>query len=209
MNAIADQLAVLRVVPVVALDDADLAPRLAEALAAGGLPCAEITLRTNGALDAIRRLRDTAGLVVGAGTVHSARQAGEAVDAGAMFVVTPGFNPRTVEWCLSHGVPVFPGIATPTDLESAIEFGLRIVKFFPAEALGGVKTLKAYSGPYGEMKFIPTGGISQDNLADYLKLDCVIACGGSWMVNSALLREQRFVEVQQLTAEAVRIARTA
>ncbi|HAV61766.1 MAG TPA: 2-dehydro-3-deoxyphosphogluconate aldolase [Verrucomicrobiales bacterium] len=206
MNELTDQLAALRIIPVVAIDSADDAMPLADALIAGGLPCAEITLRTEDGLKAIRRLRDRRELLVGAGTVHSAKQASESVEAGARFIVSPGFNPRTVAWCLENRVPVFPGIATPTDLESALEFGLTVVKFFPAETLGGVRTLKAFSGPYGGMKFIPTGGISPANLADYLKLECVVACGGSWMVSPAMLMEGRFDEIQRLTAEAVGLA---
>lgn len=206
MSTIAEQLATLKLIPVVAIDSVAQAGPLADALVAGGLPCAEITLRTAAGLEVIRELRDRADLLVGAGTVHSAKQAEESVAAGAKFIVSPGFNPRTVAWCLEHGVPIFPGISSPTDLESALECGLAVVKFFPAETLGGVKTLKAFSGPYGGMKFIPTGGITETNLGDYLKLDCVIACGGSWMVNPALLKEGRFDEVRHLTAAAVQLA---
>ena len=126
------------------------------------------------------------------------------MEAGAQFIVTPGFNPRTVAWCVENNVPVFPGIATPTDLELALEHGLNVVKFYPAEAFGGVRTLKAFSGPYGEVRFIPTGGINSRNLVDYLQLPNVLACGGSWMVNPELLREGRWSEVTRLTAEAVK-----
>ena len=174
----------LRLIPVVALERTEDAEPLADALCAGGLPCAEITLRTDAALDAIRALADREDFLLGAGTVHSAEQAEAAVEAGAKFVVTPGFNPRTVVWCQDHAVPVFPGIATPTDLELALEHGVTTVKFFPAETLGGVKTLKAFSGPYGEVRFIPAGGIHAGNLADYLALPSVLACGGSWMVQA-------------------------
>ena len=163
-----NQLSALKIIPVVALDSADDAEPLADALVAGGLPVAEITLRTDAALEAIRKLRDRDDLLVGSGTVHSAAQAEASVEAGAKFVVTPGFNPKTVAWCVENNVPIFPGISSPTDLESALEHGLEVVKFFPAETLGGVKTLKAFSGPYGGMKFIPTGGIGVGNLADYL-----------------------------------------
>ena len=201
-----DQLAALRIIPVVALDSADDAEPLADALVAGGLPVAEITLRTDAALDAIRSLRDREDLLVGSGTVHSASQAEASVDAGARFVVTPGFNPKTVAWCVENNVPVFPGVSSPTDLESALEHGLEVVKFFPAETLGGVKTLKAFSGPYGGMKFIPTGGVGAGNLADYLGLSCVIACGGSWMVKPQLFADGQFGEVERLTREAVSLA---
>lgn len=177
-----DRLQALRLIPVVALERAADAEPLADALCAGGLPCAEVTLRTEAALDSLRALAGREELLLGAGTVHSAEQAAAAVDAGAQFVVTPGFNPRTVKWCQENQVPVFPGIATPTDLELALEHGVETVKFFPAETLGGVNTLKAFSGPYGQMRFIPTGGIHAGNLADYLALPSVLACGGSWMV---------------------------
>ena len=177
-----DRLQALRLIPVVALERAADAEPLADALCAGGLPCAEITLRTEAALDSLRALAGREEFLLGVGTVHSAEQAAAAVDAGAQFVVTPGFNPRTVKWCQENQVPVFPGIATPTDLELALEHGVETVKFFPAETLGGVNTLKAFSGPYGQMRFIPTGGIHAGNLADYLALPSVLACGGSWMV---------------------------
>lgn len=179
-----DRLQSLRLIPVVALDRAEDTEPLADSLCAGGLRCAEITLRTDAALDSIQALADREEFLIGAGTVHSAEQAKAAVEAGAQFVVTPGFNPRTVMWCQENQVPVFPGIATPTDLELALEHGVETVKFFPAETLGGVKTLKAFSGPYGQMRFIPTGGIHAGNLADYLALPSVLACGGSWMVQA-------------------------
>ncbi len=177
-----DHLQSLKLIPVVALEDADDAEPLADALCAGGLSVAEVTLRTDSGIDVIRRLGARDDFLLGAGTVHSIEQAQEVVEAGAHFVVTPGFNPRTVAWCQEHNVPVFPGIATPTDLEMALEHNIDVVKFFPAETLGGVNTLKAFSGPYHNVRFIPTGGISAENLIDYLVLPGVLACGGSWMV---------------------------
>ena len=195
-----DRLESLRLIPVVALEHAEDAEPLADALCAGGLPCAEITLRTDAALKIIRALANRDDFLLGAGTVHSAEQAETAVDAGARFVVTPGFNPRTVKWCQENEVPVFPGIATPTDLELALEHGLEIVKFFPAETLGGVPTLKAFSGPYGDVQFIPTGGINAGNLADYLGLPSVLACGGSWMVKAG-----DWEETTRLTTKALKI----
>ncbi len=197
----------LKIVPVVALESAEDAEPLADALCAGGLPCAEITMRTDAALEIIRRLAPRRDLLLGVGTVHNAEQAKAAVDAGAQFVVTPGFNPRTVSWCQENNVPVFPGVSSPTDLEMALEHGLNVVKFFPAETLGGVKTLKAFSGPYGGIRFIPTGGISSSNLNDYLQLPFVVACGGSWMVKPELLKAKDFDEIRRLTAEAVQLAR--
>lgn len=201
-----EQIRKLRLVPVVAIDSVDAAVPLADALCEGGLPCAEITLRTDAALESIKALADRDEFLLGAGTVHSVDQAKSVVDAGARFVVTPGFNPRTVSWCVENGIPIFPGVATPTDLEMALEHGLEVVKFFPAETLGGVKTLKAFSGPYGGIQFIPTGGISATNLKAYLDLSCVLACGGSWMVKSSLIREGNFEEVKRLTDEAVQLA---
>ena len=195
-----DRLQSLRLIPVVALDRAEDAEPMADALCAGGLRCAEITLRTDAALDSIQALAGREEFLIGAGTVHSAEQAKTAVEAGAQFVVTPGFNPRTVMWCQENQVPVFPGIATPTDLELALEHGVETVKFFPAETLGGVNTLKAFSGPYGQMRFIPTGGIHAGNLADYLALPSVLACGGSWMVKAG-----DWESTTKLTAEAMEL----
>ena len=193
-----DRLQSLRLIPVVALDRAEDTEPLADSLCAGGLRCAEITLRTDAALDSIQALAGREDFLLGAGTVHSAEQAKAAVEAGAQFVVTPGFNPRTVMWCQENQVPVFPGIATPTDLELALEHGVETVKFFPAETLGGVNTLKAFSGPYGQIRFIPTGGIHAGNLADYLALPSVLACGGSWMVKAG-----DWTATTRLTTEAV------
>jgi 2-dehydro-3-deoxyphosphogluconate aldolase/(4S)-4-hydroxy-2-oxoglutarate aldolase len=192
-----------KIIPVVAIQKSEDAEPLAEALSAGGLGVAEITLRTAAGLKAISKLADRTDFVVGAGTVHSVDQAKQVAEAGAKFVVTPGFNPKTVQWCLDHSLPVYPGVSSPTDLETAIEFGLQVVKFFPAEQLGGVSMLKALQGPYSEICFIPTGGINSTNLSTYLSLPSVVACGGSWMVKSDLISGGRFDEVQRLTAEAV------
>lgn len=196
----------IKIVPVVAIDSADQAEPLADALCAGGLPCAEVTMRTDAALDVIRQMSKREDLLLGVGTVHNPDQAKAAVDAGAKFVVAPGFNPRTVNWCQENRIPVFPGTSSPTDLEMALEHGLEVVKFFPAETIGGVKTLKAFSGPYGGLRFIPTGGIGPANVKDYLALSCVVACGGSWMVKPDLLKEGKFDEVQRLAVEAVTLA---
>ena len=193
-----DRLQSLKLIPVVALEDADDSEPLADALCAGGLSVAEITLRTDNAIDVIRRLGARDDFLLGAGTVHSAEQAEEVVEAGAQFIVTPGFNPRTVTWCQQNNVPVFPGVATPTDLEMALEHNIEVVKFFPAETLGGVTALKAFSGPYGNVRFIPTGGISASNLSDYLALPSVLACGGSWMVKA-----DDWDQTTRLTAEAL------
>ncbi|MBG85551.1 MAG: 2-dehydro-3-deoxyphosphogluconate aldolase [Verrucomicrobiales bacterium] len=204
-----DKLEQIKIVPVVAIDSAEKAEPLADALCAGGLPCAEVTMRTDAALDVIKVMSRRAELLLGVGTVHNPDQAQAAIDAGAKFVVSPGFNPRTVNWCVENKIPVFPGTSSPTDLEMALEHGLDVVKFFPAETIGGVKTLKAFSGPYGGMRFIPTGGIGPGNVKDYLALPCVLSCGGSWMVKPDLLKAGRFDEVQRLAVEAVALAADA
>lgn len=193
----------LRILPVIAIDRVDDVSPLADALEKGGLPIAEITLRTDAGIGAIAKLSTRDDFVVGAGTVHSVEQAKMVADAGAKFVVSPGINPKTVQWCLDHRMPIYPGVSCPTDLETAIEFGLEVVKFFPAEQLGGVAMLKALQGPYSNIRFIPTGGISASNLKTYLDLPSVIACGGSWMVKADLINSGSFAEVQRLTAEAV------
>lgn len=199
------QIEQLRVVPVVAIENLDDADRLADALIKGGLPCAGITLRTDAGLAAIESLSKRSDFLVGAGTVHSVEQAASVVEAGAKFVVAPGFNPKTVAWCVDHNIAIFPGISSPTDLEQALEFNLDIVKFFPAEAMGGVKTLQAFHGPYRSIRFMPTGGVSTANLLDYLKLPYVIACGGSWMVQSDLIADGHFDEITRLTAETMQL----
>jgi 2-dehydro-3-deoxyphosphogluconate aldolase/(4S)-4-hydroxy-2-oxoglutarate aldolase len=148
-------------------------------------------------------------MLVGAGTVLKVAQAKQAMDCGACFIVSPGFNPKVVQFCLESGIPVTPGISTPTDIEGALDFGLEIVKFFPAEAFGGVKTLKAISAPYGMMKFIPTGGIGPHNVLDYLAHPKVLACGGSWMVKSNLIAGRNFSEISRLAREAVSLVAQA
>jgi 2-dehydro-3-deoxyphosphogluconate aldolase/(4S)-4-hydroxy-2-oxoglutarate aldolase len=205
-----EQIGRLRVVPVVAIDDAADAAGLGEALAAGGLPIAEITFRTAAAEQSIKTLAKQAGLLVGAGTVLNADTAQRAVDAGARFIVSPGLNPKTVRWCIDNKVPITPGIATPTDIEMALDHGLSVVKFFPAEAIGGLKTLQAFAAPYGMMRFMPTGGITPDNLEKYLAFPKVIACGGSWMATKELIAGKQFDKITELSRDAVqRAARAA
>lgn len=208
MTEITQQIEQLKVVPVVAIENVDDAGRLADALVEGGIPCAEITLRTDAGIKVIESLSNRSDFLVGAGTVHNADQAAAVVDAGGKFIVAPGFNPKTVSWCIDNQIPVFPGTSNPTDLEMALEFGLDIVKFFPAEAMGGVKTLKAFHGPYRSIRFMPTGGVSMANLPDYLSLPYVIACGGSWLVKSNLIAEGRFDEITRLAAETVQLVNT-
>jgi 2-dehydro-3-deoxyphosphogluconate aldolase/(4S)-4-hydroxy-2-oxoglutarate aldolase len=199
----------LRIIPVVAIHDAENAEPLAEALLEGGLPCAEITFRTDAAADAITRIARNKEMLVGAGTVLKIEQARQAMDCGACFIVSPGFNPKVVQFCLENGIPVTPGTSTPTDIEKALDFGLDIVKFFPAEAFGGIKTLKAISAPYGMMRFIPTGGIGPHNILDYLESPKIPACGGSWMVKSDLIASKNFAEIGRLTREAVELVAKA
>jgi 2-dehydro-3-deoxyphosphogluconate aldolase/(4S)-4-hydroxy-2-oxoglutarate aldolase len=206
MTDLLEKLGVLGVVPVVKIERAEDVVELGRALLAGGLPCAEITFRTPAAEEAIRRLSSTLPeVIVGAGTVLSVDQANKAVSAGAQFIVSPGFNQKVVDWCLQNGIPVTPGVLTPTEIDMALDRGLNILKFFPAEAMGGIAVLKAISAPYGGVKFIPTGGINQNNLADYLALPSVHCCGGSWLVKASLISAGRFDEITRLTQEAVSI----
>ena len=199
----------LRIIPVVAIHDAGHTDNLADALIAGGLPCAEITFRTDAAAKAIKKIATRDEMIVGAGTVLKIEQVKQAVDCGACFIVSPGFSPKVVQYCVENDIPVTPGISTPTDIQIAYEFGLEIVKFFPAEAFGGLKTLKAVSAPYQMMKFIPTGGIGPHNVLEYLKHPKVPACGGSWMVKSNLILNQQFDEITRLSHEAIELAKKA
>ena len=193
-------------VPVVRIDHPEAAGRLAEALVAGGLPCAEITFRTAGAAEAIQRIADEfPDVLLGAGTVLEVDQARRAVDAGARFIVSPGFSRPVVEWCQREAVPVMPGVATATEILTALEAGLSTLKVFPAEALGGVALLEALAAPFGGVKLVPTGGISSANLASYLRISAVLAVGGSWMVAPSLLTSERFDEVTRLARAAVDI----
>ncbi len=203
------RLAQLRVIPVIVIDNAADAKPLAEALLAGGLPCAEVTFRTAAALEAIRAIAEIPGMLVGAGTVLKPEQAQAAADAGAQFIVTPGFNPRVVSYCVGHGIPITPGVSDPTSIEMALEHGLDVVKFFPAEACGGLSYLKAIAGPYSMMRFIPTGGIEPGNLGDYLAFPKVVACGGTWMVKADLLKNRDWAKITQLTKAAVELAQAS
>ena len=193
------QLKRLRLVPVIVIDEPRNAPQLGHALEAGGLPCAEVTFRTRGAREALERLTgECPNVLAGAGTVLTPAQAREARDAGAKFIVAPGFNPVVVEYCLEHDIPVFPGIATPSEIEAALTHGLDVLKFFPAEPLGGIPYLKAISAPYGAVSFMPTGGITSSNVRSYLAFSKVIACGGSWMAPSEWIAAGEF---DRITAE--------
>ena len=208
-----DMVAALRalgVIPLIVIDDPKRAGDLARALMDGGLPCAEIALRTEGALEALRRIADEhPGVLVGAGTVLTVEQVAQASYAGAQFVVTPGMNAKVVEFCAGQSIPVFPGACTPTEIGSAMELGLDVIKFFPAEPMGGLPFLKAIAAPYGPLEFIPTGGINAGNLADYLGFDRVVACGGSWVAPHEWIEAGEFERIRQTTAEAVRIVHDA
>jgi 2-dehydro-3-deoxyphosphogluconate aldolase/(4S)-4-hydroxy-2-oxoglutarate aldolase len=208
MRELLEKLGRLGVVPVVEIERSGDAVDLGRALLAGGLPCAEITFRTEAAEEAIRRISSNLPeIILGAGTVLSVGQADRAASAGARFIVSPGFNQKVVDWCLQNEIPVTPGVATPTEIEMALDKGLNILKFFPAEALGGITMLKAIAAPYGGVKFIPTGGINQENLADYLAQRSVHCCGGSWLVKAKLISAGRFDEITRLTQEAVTVVR--
>lgn len=194
----------LKVVPVIKLDDAKDAVPLGKSLVEGGLPVAEITFRTEAAEEAIRRMSGAyPEIAVGAGTLTSVEQAKRALDAGASFFVSPGFHKGITEFAIQNNIPVYPGVCTPTELMMAMEYGLPVVKFFPAGQYGGLKTIKALSGPFPRMKFMPTGGINQGNIREYLAEPCVIACGGSWMVKDDMLKKQDFDGIRQLVSEAV------
>jgi 2-dehydro-3-deoxyphosphogluconate aldolase/(4S)-4-hydroxy-2-oxoglutarate aldolase len=191
---------------VVELDSIKEAEPLLDALTAGGLPAAEITLRTPVGLEAINLLRGLYGdALIGAGTVRTLDDAQRVISAGAQFVVSPCTNARVIDFCLAAGVPMLPGACTPTEVDAAVQAGAALVKFFPAEAMGGVKFLKALAGPFRDVRFVPTGGINAENLADYLQMPQVAACGGSWMVAPPLLREGRFDKVAALAREALAI----
>lgn len=204
MNAVLEKLSKIGIVPVVKIDRAEDAVPLAKALCAGGLPCAEVTFRTDAAAAAIKAMTENfPQMCVGAGTVLNAAQVDAAVEAGAQFIVSPGLNPNTVKYCQEKNVPITPGTSSPSDIEQAIELGLDVVKFFPAEQSGGLAKIKAMAAPYVNMKFMPTGGINAKNLTSYLDFNKIIACGGSWMVPGDLINAGEWDKIEQLTREAV------
>lgn len=201
-----EQIRLTGLVPVIAIQHADDAEPLARTLVEGGLPIAEVTFRTAAAQEAIRRIAKTfPNVLLGAGTVLTVDQVKTAFDCGAKYIVSPGLNRKVVEYCLNNSLPVTPGVATPSDVEGALDMGLNIVKFFPAEASGGLAYLKALSGPYGNMRFIPTGGIDESNVLAYLKFPKTLACGGSWMVKPELIAAKKFDQIKELTARAVQL----
>lgn len=195
------------VVPVVVLNDADDAIPLADALIKGGLPCAEVTFRTDAAEESIRRICESfPDMLVGAGTVLTTEQVERAHKAGAKFIVSPGFDPEIIDCCISIGLPVLPGCITPSEIAQAVKRGLKVVKLFPAEQSGGVAMIKAMAAPYSMVKFMPTGGISTKNLADYLSCDKILCCGGSWMVKEDLIKSGSFDKITDMTREATALA---
>ncbi len=208
MNEVLKQMSEFGIIPVVVLNDTKDAEPLGKALVEGGIPCAEVTFRTEAAEESIRIMAEKfPEMLVGAGTILTTEQVDRAVAAGAKFIVSPGLNPKVVQYCIDKNIPVTPGIITPGEMEQAIELGLEVVKFFPAESFGGLKTIKSMAAPYNKMKFMPTGGISPSNVREYLAFDKIIACGGSWMVAGNLVKEGKFDEITRLVAEAAEIVK--
>ncbi len=207
MKTIAEQFYEYGVVPVVVLEEAKDALPLAKALVEGGLPCAEVTFRTEAAEESIRLMSEKyPEMLVGAGTVLTTKQVDRAAAAGAKFIVSPGFDPEIVDYCLEKKIPVFPGCITPSEVAQAVKRGLEVVKFFPAEQAGGVAMIKAMAAPYTMVKFMPTGGVSAKNLKDYLSFGKILCCGGSWMVKGDMIRNGEFDKIRELTKEAVELA---
>ncbi|HVN49607.1 MAG TPA: bifunctional 4-hydroxy-2-oxoglutarate aldolase/2-dehydro-3-deoxy-phosphogluconate aldolase [Bacteroidota bacterium] len=204
MNQILHEIGLIGIMPVIVLEHAEYAGPLAKALIDGGLPCAEVTFRTAAAKDSIACIaKKYPEMLLGAGTVLTVDQVKAAKDAGAKFIVSPGLNPKVVEYCLKENIPIIPGVATPSEVERAMDHGLEVVKFFPAESNGGVDYLKALAGPFRALHFIPTGGINENNFMSYLSYSRVLACGGSWMVRPDFVANHRFDEITALTAHAV------
>jgi len=205
MSDILDRLAMLKLIPMVVMDRVEHAGAFGDALVAGGLPVAEITFRTPAAEQSVRVLARRGDVLVGAGTILTTEQADRAIDAGAQFLVAPGTNPEVVEHVVMRGVPMVPGIATPSEIELAISLGATALKFFPAETMGGVAALKAFAGPYPDARFIPTGGITPELLPSYLQLKNVVACGGSWLAPRELLAAGRFDAIAALIGDAKKL----
>lgn len=208
MNEVLKKMGQIGIIPVVVLNDVKDAKPLAKALLDGGLPCAEVTFRTEAAEESIRVMAEEyPQLLVGAGTVLTTEQVDRAVAAGAKFIVSPGLNPKVVRYCLDKGVPVTPGVVTPGEIEKALELGLDVVKFFPAEPSGGLPMIKAMAAAYTKLKFMPTGGINAENVVDYLKSDKILACGGSWMVKGDMIAAGEFDKITELCREAAELVK--
>jgi len=208
MHAVLEELKKIGIIPVIKIDDAEKAVPLAKALISGGIPCAEVTFRTAQGEEAMRRINaelcsgDVPDILLGAGTVLTTEQVDKAIAAGARFIVSPGFNPKVVSYCIQKGIPVTPGCSNPSDIERALEMGLEVVKFFPAEQSGGLEYIKAVSAPYPSVLFIPTGGINAQNIVKYIAFEKIVACGGSWMVSADLINAGDFDKVTALCREA-------
>lgn len=208
MKTIEEQFEELGVVPVVVLENKEDAVLLAEALVQGGLPCAEVTFRTNAAAESIRLMSEKyPDMLVGAGTVLTTEQVDLAVKSGAKFIVSPGFDPEIVDYCLKKNIPVFPGCISPSEVAQAVKRGLKVVKFFPAEQAGGIAMIKAMAAPYQNLKFMPTGGINIGNLKDYLSCDKILCCGGSWMVKGDMIKAGEFDKISEMAKDAVALAK--
>ena len=210
MKTLEEQFYDYAVVPVVVLNDAEDAAPLADALVKGGLPCAEVTFRTEAAEESIRIMnKKYPDMLVGAGTVLTTEQVDRAVAAGAKFIVSPGFDPEIVDYCMEKNIPVFPGCVSPSEVAQAVKRGLKVVKFFPAEQAGGLAMLKAMAAPYTMLKFMPTGGINTKNLKEYLGFSKILCCGGSWMVKGDMIKNKEFDKITEMTKEAVELAAAA
>ncbi len=208
MSSINEKIAALKIVPVIKLNDAKDAVPLAEALVKGGLPVAEITFRTAAAEQSIKNVAKAfPDVLVGAGTVTSVDQAKAAIAAGATFIVTAGFSQKVTAYCVDQKMPIYPGICTPSELMWLLDYNLEVAKFFPAAQYGGLAAIKAIAAPFPKMKFMPTGGISEKNVLEYLAYDRIIACGGSWMVKESLVNESKFDEIATLVANAVKLVK--
>ena len=208
MHTVLEKIREIGIVPVVVLDDVKDAKPLARALCEGGIPCAEVTFRTPAAEESIRIMSEEfPQMLVGAGTVLTTEQVDRAVAAGAKFIVSPGLNPRIVKYCVEKGIPITPGCSSAGDIEVALENGLEVVKFFPAEPAGGLNMIKALAAPYVGVKFMPTGGINATNVREYLAYDRILACGGSWMVKNDLIKAGDYAKITELVKEAVEIVK--
>lgn len=205
MNEILESISKFKVVPVVVLEDAKDAIPLGRALSNGGLKCAEITFRTEAAEESIRLMSNHfPDMLIGAGTVLTTEQVDKAVAAGAKFIVSPGLNPKVVQYCIDKDIVIVPGVTNPSGIEQALELGLEVVKFFPAEANGGLNAIKAMAGPFPKLKFMPTGGISENNIGEYLSFSKIVACGGTWMVKESLIKNGEYEKIEELTREAIK-----
>jgi 2-dehydro-3-deoxyphosphogluconate aldolase/(4S)-4-hydroxy-2-oxoglutarate aldolase len=204
MNAVLEEFKKIGIIPVIKIDDVEKAVPLAKALIAGGIPCAEVTFRTAQGEEAIRRInKEVPNILLGAGTVLTTEQVDKAIAAGAKFIVSPGFNPKVVAYCIAKGIPITPGCSNPSDIEQALEYGLEAVKFFPAEQSGGLDYIKAIAAPYSSLRFIPTGGVNAQNISKYVAYEKILACGGSWMVNADMINAGEFDKITALCKEAV------